>query len=142
VFGANAENSERNFFRAIREKLATGAAPVPVVVDQETAVTFAPHLAAMACSLMATGLPPLLHLTSRGSDSWFGWARRWAQVLGADPGRIAPVATVELGSSVRRPVLSVLDSEVQAARLEMERFSAEDGLRGYARELEQAGTRY
>ena len=79
--------------------------------DQFTCVTYAPQLAEMVLELLPD-LPRIVHLTSAGADSWYGWARQLALSAGFDPARIVPVPT-DPGSPVRRPAYSVLGSRYE-----------------------------
>jgi len=119
LFGPRRDGTEeRNFFRAIAEQLrdSPASASLRVVSDQETAVTAASHLAAMVFSLFQDGLPPLVHITSTGHESWYGWACLAAAALGENPERVRPVTSAESGSGAPRPRYSVLGSEYSAVR--------------------------
>lgn len=111
LFGPRADGrAERNFFRVIAEKLLAGL-ETEVVSDQLTAVTYAPQLAAMVLALLGRGLPRTVHLTCAGHDSWYGWARQAAGLLGVDASRVKPRGTRD-GGTVPRPRFSVLGSEL------------------------------
>jgi len=134
VFGPRGDGRpERNFFRAIAGRLAADASPVEVVDDLQTAVSYAPHLARMLLQLTAGGLPPVVHLTSAGQDSWFGWARRAAVLLGYEPARIVPVPAADISQSGRapRPRYSVLGSGNAEVAALVNRYPAEAGLGEY-----------
>lgn len=138
VFGPRGDGKpERNFFRTIASRLAADDRPVEVVDDQITAVTYAPHLARMILELAGSGFLPTAHLTSAGQDSWWGWARRAAGILGQDAARIKAVATDDLGGETRarRPRFSVLGSESAAITSLVGRYPAEEGLREYLSSL-------
>lgn len=126
---------ERNFFRAIVQQLLHEQGPIPVVTDQTTAVTYAPHLATMALSLLREDLPRLVHLTSGGSDSWYGWARLAAAALGAGLERIQPVTARELGLPVPRPAYSVLGSMHPSMRSLQSLYPAKPAVEAYVRQL-------
>jgi dTDP-4-dehydrorhamnose reductase len=111
LFGpCTAGREERNFFRAITAKLLTTGAPIPVVADQRTAVTDATHLAAITFTLMLEGLPALSHITSSGSDTWYGWACLAAEACGQKEGRLQAVSAAKLDLGAPRPAYSVLTS--------------------------------
>jgi dTDP-4-dehydrorhamnose reductase len=129
VFGPRPDGSERNFFRAIFDKLSSSDAPIEVVNDQFTCVTYAPHLAQMVLELLPE-LPRITHLTSAGSDSWYGWARQLAQIAGYDPARIVPVPS-DPGSPVRRPAYSVLGSQYERVNRLIGQFPATKGIAEY-----------
>jgi len=134
VFGRRgAGRPERNFFKSITGRLAADNQPVEVVDDQLTAVTYAPHLARMLLDLAGRPLPPVVHLTSAGQDTWCGWARRAAALLGHDPARIKPVSSAETAETgrARRPHYSVLGSAFAEIVELVGRYPAEAGLREY-----------
>jgi dTDP-4-dehydrorhamnose reductase len=134
VFGRRGGGrQERNFFQAIAGRLAADSQPVEVVDDQLTAVTYAPHLARMLLDSAGAGLRPISHLTSAGQDSWCGWARRAAGLLGHDPARIRPVSTADMHQADRapRPRYSVLGSEFEEIAEQVCHYPAESGLREY-----------
>ena len=133
VFGPRLDGSERNFFRAIFEKLTQTDGSIEVVDDQFTCVTYAPHLAAMTLELLPD-LPKIVHLTSAGADSWCGWARQLALVAGYDPGRIVPVPT-DPSSPVRRPAYSVLGSQYERVNRIIGQYPARNGISEYVRLL-------
>lgn len=138
VFGPRSDGKpERNFFKSIAARLAAGDQSIEVVDDQVTAVTYAPHLAKMILELASSAFFPVSHLTSAGQDSWCGWARAAATVLGCDQSRIQPVATADLPTKLaaRRPRYSVLGSQLPAVSQLVSRYPAEDGLREYLGKL-------
>jgi dTDP-4-dehydrorhamnose reductase len=138
VFGGRLDGKpERNFFRGIAERLmeAPESDQVPVIADHYTAVTYAPHLADMLLELIGTGLPPVVHLVSQGSDSWYGWAMLAAQQLGVDEGRLKAVSAAELGDSTPRPAFSVLGTELPAAAALIEGHPASAGVAAYMNSL-------
>jgi dTDP-4-dehydrorhamnose reductase len=101
-----------------------------VVADQFTCVTYAPHLAEMLLRLIPDDLPKILHLTSAGSNSWYGWARELALAAGFDPARIVPVPT-DSGSPVRRPRFSVLGSRYEKINTLIGQYPATKGIADY-----------
>jgi dTDP-4-dehydrorhamnose reductase len=137
VFGPRAGGGERNFIRAILEQLDSGRETVEVVADQFTALSYAPHVAEMLGLLLEAGLPPVLHLSSGGSNSWYGWACEVARAAGADPQRVRPVPTPE-GSPVRRPAVSVLGTKSEPAAALIRQNMATDGISTYFRALRGA----
>lgn len=131
VFGARCDGSaERNFFRAIAEKLLRHQ-PLDVVSDQSTAVTYAPHLAAMLLAMLAAGMPRIVHLTSGGIDSWYGWARHAAELLGLKAADIRPCERQDSDDATPRPRYSVLGSEISIAADLAQRYSALAGIAEY-----------
>jgi dTDP-4-dehydrorhamnose reductase len=136
VFGRRHDGAERNFFRAVFDRLAQTDGAIEVVDDQRTCVSFAPHLAAMLLGLVEAGLPRLLHLTSAGENSWHGWARELAQAAGFDPARFLPVPT-DASSPVRRPHCSVLGSRHPVVQALISQHPATQGIAEYVRLLKQ-----
>jgi dTDP-4-dehydrorhamnose reductase len=134
VFGPRPDGSERNFFRAIFEKLSASDGPIEVVDDQFTCVTYAPHLAAMVLELLPN-LPKIAHITSAGGNSWYGWAVELATAAGFDPARIVPVPT-DPSSPVKRPAYSVLASRYEHINRLIGQFPATDGIAEYVRLLQ------
>lgn len=136
VFGPRADGKpERNFFRAIVEKLA-GGQDVSVTASQRTAVTYAPHLAEMLFALLGERLPAVVHLASSGANSWYGWAVLAARELGIDESRIRPGGGDEASDAVCRPAMSVLATEHAAAARLVSCHPAEDGIAAYVRILD------
>jgi dTDP-4-dehydrorhamnose reductase len=136
VFGQRTDGTERNFFRAILEKLTQSDDTIEVVDDQFTCITYAPHLASMLLELLPDRLPKLVHMTSRGADSWYGWARQVAAAAGLDPVRIVPVPT-DASSPVQRPRYSVLGSRYAEVAKLIGQHPATSGIADYVRLLEQ-----
>ncbi len=131
VFGPRCDGRpERNFFRAIAEQLLRRQ-PLDVVSSQTTAVTYAPHLAAMLLALLEAGLPRIVHLTSGGTDSWYGWARRAAELLGVEGALIRPRERPGDGDATPRPRLSVLGSEIAGVADLTRQYSALTGIAEY-----------
>ena len=131
VFGPRCDGTaERNFFRAIAEKLLRGQ-PLEVVCDQTTAVTYAPQLAAMLLAMLQAGMPRIVHLTSGGGDSWYGWARHAAELLGLEAADIRPCEHQDRDDATPRPRYSVLGSEIPIAADLARRYSALAGIAEY-----------
>ena len=140
IFGPRYDGKpERNFVRAITERLYSDADNIPVVADQFTAITYAGHLASMVFSLLSEGLPDIVHMTSSGKDSWYGWARRIAELLDMDSGRLSPVSSEEYNRRVPRPGYSVLGSQYRSVTAMVSMHSAENGLKDYITWITQHG---
>jgi dTDP-4-dehydrorhamnose reductase len=146
VFGPRPGHGERNFFRAIFDRLAEGE-EVRVVHDQFTRVSFAPHLAEMLLELLgdpnrvAAGicdLPRITHLASAGADNWFGWAKKLALELGFGASLIQPISSRDYGDPTPRPKNSVLASRYQHINHLCNRYPALKGIQLYARYLVEA----
>lgn len=132
VFGIRADGSpERNFFKAIAAKLQFGSGPIQVVQDQFTAVTYSNHLAKMVFALISNDLPQLVHLTSTGDNSWYGWAQAAADILGTGANRLQPVPSKAVDTGTIRPAHCVLKSICREARGFSGAFPAQQGLQEY-----------
>ncbi|MCC7478275.1 NAD(P)-dependent oxidoreductase [bacterium] len=137
VFGPRRDGqTERCFFRAIYEGMQAGRS-LAVVQDQWTAVSYAPHLAQMLFSLQGSeeGLPRLVHLSSAGANSWYGWARELAEVAGFNQNLIQAVSSEDYGDPTPRPRHSVLGSEIERVSRLVANFPARQGLEEYCRYL-------
>ncbi|MDQ3023208.1 MAG: NAD(P)-dependent oxidoreductase [bacterium] len=134
VFGPRRNHTERNFFRAIFEKLAGGDGSVEVVDDQFTAVSHATDIAEMTYELLLIGLAQETHLISAGHNSWHGWAVEVARAAGAEESRILPVPTAS-GSPVERPKHSVLASGHQVVSEMISKHPATYGVSRYVSHL-------
>jgi len=130
VFGLRTPEPERNFFKAIAAQLRSGAENIEVVGDQFTAITYASHLAEMVFAVLAAPPARCLHLTSAGSDSWAGWARTAAGVLGSDPQRIHEIATPP-EDATPRPRYSVLGTGIEQVNQLVVGHPARQGLADY-----------
>jgi dTDP-4-dehydrorhamnose reductase len=136
VFGKRGDGrEERNFFRAVHGQYTRSARDIQVVADQFTAVTYAPHLAQMVFALLANKLPPVVHLTSHGRESWFGWAKVAAECMGWDASRFSPYSMAELGDQIPRPAHTVLGSQYKEARALMTLAPAKMAIREYMASL-------
>lgn len=82
------------------------------VDDQVGHPTFTSDLAPVVRDLAISRRPGLFHVTNQGAVSWFEFAREVAKASGADPERVSPVSTADLGGSypAPRPANSVLDN--------------------------------
>jgi dTDP-4-dehydrorhamnose reductase len=82
------------------------------VDDQVGHPTFTSDLAPVLRDLALSKRPGLFHVTNQGAVSWFEFAREVAKASGAEPARINPCSTEELGMEypAPRPANSVLDN--------------------------------
>ena len=136
VFGPRtAGQPERNFFQAIIHKLSTGQ-PVEVVTDQRTCVTYTHHLAELVFELLSSSLPTIVHLTSSGVDSWYGWAQQAAIAAGYEPAQVIPIMSAKHGSPVVRPANCELASIHDQASALMACRTGAAGLRAYVAKLQ------
>ena len=82
---------------------------VSVVDDQRGSPTWAHDLAAALIVLADSRAPfGVYHCTNSGETTWFGLAKAIFTELGADSGRVVPVATDISARPARRPTYSVL----------------------------------
>ncbi|MEZ5339337.1 MAG: SDR family oxidoreductase [bacterium] len=114
VFGERLDGkTERNFFRAIASRYLETEGPISVVNDQHTAVSYAPHLANMTLQLMLEQqFPKIVHLTSKGFESWYGWAKLALESACLDSDRLVPVSCEKVSFRTPRPRNSRLTSEI------------------------------
>lgn len=104
LFGAHGRN-----FVATMARLEGQQDQVRVVADQIGQPTWTADVARQIVLLAKSGAASgIYHATSRGATSWLGLAREVFRLLGADPGRVTPIATSELGLPAPRPAYSVL----------------------------------
>ena len=82
------------------------------VDDQLGHPTLTSDLAPVLRDLAISKRPGLFHVTNQGAVSWFEFAREVAKASGADPSRVNPCSTEELGMDypAPRPANSVLDN--------------------------------
>jgi len=82
------------------------------VDDQVGHPTLVSDLAPVLRDLAISKRPGLFHVTNQGAVSWFEFAREVAKAAGADPARVNPCTTEELGMDypAPRPANSVLDN--------------------------------
>jgi dTDP-4-dehydrorhamnose reductase len=85
--------------------------PLRVVDDQVGCPTMADDLAAGAIEAMKAGVTGILHITNRGTATWFELARTAVEVAGLDPSRVTACTTADYPTPARRPRYSVLGSE-------------------------------
>lgn len=86
---------------------------VQVVDDQRGQPTWAEDVADLLVRLgrgaRTGGIPPgIYHATSQGEVAWHGLAQEVFRLLGADPSRVLPVTSGELGLAAARPAYSAL----------------------------------
>jgi dTDP-4-dehydrorhamnose reductase len=99
----------RNFVATILGRLRAGTS-LAVVTDQVGSPTYAVDLAEGILRLVACQASGIFHLTNSGACSWFDFARAIARGVGADPTRVAPITSADLGLHARRPAYSVLSN--------------------------------
>lgn len=84
------------------------------VDDQHGSPSFTADLATGLRRLAVARIPGTVHLTNRGSTSWYRFAREVLELVGEDPDRVRPIATHELDPPrpAARPANSVLSNHV------------------------------
>lgn len=116
VYGSGSGNFVTTMARLERERDT-----VSVVDDQYGTPTWTADLAAGLLELadrIASGAGPaqkVLHCTGEGETTWFEFARRIFEGLGADPQRVRPCTTAEFPRAAPRPAYSVLSNASWAA---------------------------
>jgi dTDP-4-dehydrorhamnose reductase len=88
---------------------ARGHADVQVVDDQRGQPTWTVDVARQIAALAgAAAAPGIYHATSSAETSWFELAQEVYRRLGADPSRVRPIRSTDLGAAAPRPAYSVL----------------------------------
>jgi dTDP-4-dehydrorhamnose reductase len=84
------------------------------VDDQRGSPTVAHDLAAKLVELALARRSGIFHVTNQGETTWFEFARTVLAAAGLDPGRVEPIATMDLDPPrpAPRPKNSVLDNSV------------------------------
>ncbi len=104
LYGRNGKNFVRTMARLEAERET-----VTVVDDQRGQPTYSRDLAEQILRLVdARPDAGTFHGTNTGEVTWFGFAREIFTVLGADPARVLPTTSAELGLAASRPAYSVL----------------------------------
>jgi dTDP-4-dehydrorhamnose reductase len=105
--GAHGKNMVKTALR-----LASGDGELRFVNDQYGSPTFTADLAPAIVTLGLDRRPGLFHVTNSGATTWWGFVREVLAAAGADPERVLPVTTAELGRAypAPRPAYSVLDN--------------------------------
>lgn len=104
LYGRNGKNFVRTMARLEAERET-----VTVVDDQRGQPTYSRDLAEQILRLVdARPDAGTFHGTNTGEVTWFGFAREIFTVLGADPERVLPTTSAELGLAASRPAYSVL----------------------------------
>ncbi|MEZ5243819.1 MAG: dTDP-4-dehydrorhamnose reductase [Acidimicrobiales bacterium] len=107
VCGEHGHNMVKTILRLLGEHET-----LTFVDDQVGHPTFTSDLAPVLRDLALSKRPGLFHVTNQGAVSWFEFAREVAKAAGADPARVNPCSTEELGMNypAPRPANSVLDN--------------------------------
>ncbi|HEX7003876.1 MAG TPA: dTDP-4-dehydrorhamnose reductase [Trueperaceae bacterium] len=109
VFGkAGSRGKGGNFVETILER-ARANQPLRVVDDTVMSPSYTMHVARALADLLATGATGLVHLSNRGSCSWFEFASRALELAGIDAD-ITAVGSSEFARAARRPSNSTLES--------------------------------
>ncbi len=105
--GAHGKNMVKTALR-----LADGDGELRFVDDQHGSPTFTADLAPAVITLGLDRRPGIFHVTNGGATTWWGFVRAVLAAAGADPERVRPVTTAELGDGypAPRPAYSVLDN--------------------------------
>lgn len=93
-------------------RLAAERESLDVVDDQRGQPTWTRDLAARIVELIDLGVPAgVLHATSSGETTWFGFAREVFRLSGLDPERVRPTDSASFVRPAPRPAYSVLGHE-------------------------------
>lgn len=84
---------------------------VDVVADQRGSPSIVSDLAATSLQALDAGRIGLVHVTNRGSTTWFELAREAVRLAGRDPELVKPCSTADFPTDAPRPAYSVLGSE-------------------------------
>ncbi|HXW43615.1 MAG TPA: dTDP-4-dehydrorhamnose reductase [Streptosporangiaceae bacterium] len=104
LYGAHGPNFVRTMIR-----LEASRDTIDVVNDQQGQPTWTCDVARQIMQLVqAAARPGVYHVSSTGWTTWMGLARAVFALLDADPCRVLPTSTSELGRPAPRPAYSVL----------------------------------
>jgi dTDP-4-dehydrorhamnose reductase len=98
-----------NFAKTMVRRAIKEVDPIQVVTDQVGQPTSASHLAAQIRMLVVSDAKPgLYHGTNSGQTTWYEFAKRIFQQVGADESRLKPIISDALIRPAQRPRYSVL----------------------------------
>tara|TARA_B100000073_G_scaffold51653_5_gene38098 strand:- start:13046 stop:13888 length:843 start_codon:yes stop_codon:yes gene_type:complete len=80
------------------------------VDDQIGCPTFTDDLVNVVMKLVESDVTGVVHVTNRGSTSWFDFAQHVAECAGSDPKQVSPISGSELNRLARRPMNSTLEN--------------------------------
>lgn len=101
LYGARGKNFVKTIRGAARDRR-----PLRVVNDQRVSPTWTANLATAIRDLLDTPVRGLFHVASRGSCTWYEFARA---IVGPET-EVVPISSGELGRPARRPANSALAS--------------------------------
>jgi dTDP-4-dehydrorhamnose reductase len=114
VYGTHGTNFLKTMLRLEHEQ-----PELRVVDDQTGSPTWSRDLAVGLVAAACAPVHGVLHVTNGGTTTWFGFARRIFELVGADPERVQPTTSEQFPRPAARPAYSVLDqSSWHAAGLE------------------------
>ncbi len=114
VNGAHGSNMVKT---VLRLAAASDDGPLRFVDDQRGCPTFTADLARGLVRLALDRRPGTFHLTNQGETTWFGFALATLAAAGLDPGRVEPIATVDLDPP--RPAPRPANSRLENAALRL-----------------------
>ncbi|MCZ7584200.1 MAG: dTDP-4-dehydrorhamnose reductase [Deltaproteobacteria bacterium] len=100
----------KNFVDTIRRKLDEEA-PLRVVNDQHGCPTYAADLATAMIAAAEHGLTGLYHSVNAGTTTWYGLARKIAELTARADHPIEPCSSADYPVKAKRPANSVLSRE-------------------------------
>ena len=106
LYGVNG----KNFVRTILEKAKT-TPKLKVVDDQLGSPTHTKDLAAAVDHLIEKNAQGILHVTNRGSCSWYEFAVKILQGAGIDDVEVSPIKSDQLTRPAKRPAYSVMSMQ-------------------------------
>jgi dTDP-4-dehydrorhamnose reductase len=107
LYGLGGSRSKGGNFVETMLRLAAQGKPIRVVSDQVVTPTYTVDLARKVSQLIRTEAYGLYHITSRGSCSWYEFARTIFELTGVRADLTA-VSAEAFGAPARRPAYSVL----------------------------------
>jgi dTDP-4-dehydrorhamnose reductase len=103
-------------FVGTMRRLAAGAEPVDMVVDQIGSPTYVADLVSALLEIAGRATAPsLLHIANDGAASRFEQARAVFEGVGADPDRLRPVSSEDAPRPAARPPYSALSGRAATA---------------------------
>jgi dTDP-4-dehydrorhamnose reductase len=110
-------------------KLAAARPALDVVDDQRGSPTYSVDLARAIIALCRKGASGIVHVTSAGQCTWFGFAREIVRQAGL-PAEVRPTTSEKMARPAPRPAYSVL-AATSLHRYGIEMPGWQDGLRRY-----------
>ncbi|MDR0332146.1 MAG: dTDP-4-dehydrorhamnose reductase [Dysgonamonadaceae bacterium] len=128
TFGAN---FVKTMLRLMNEKDSLN-----IIADQRGTPTYAADLAEMILHILDFSeknewKSGIYHFSNQGEATWFGFAEKIRELAKIESCTLVPISTEEYGSTVNRPMYSVLDKSKIEAAFQVVILEWEDGLERY-----------